>query len=673
MGLTVASRTRTYRPTVSLARPLLLLGALGLVCLGQYYRLYRQQYELDALIFFAVGGILFAGTLLRARTAPPVAPASAPAAPASPRWALLLLAALFAGVAWQHSSHNAFTAVGLFTWFGAVLAFVAAFWAWRSPTLPGGLRLDGHAVNLRLSWHTLALIALLGLAVFLRLYRLDGVPPEMNSDHSEKLLDVLDVLGGRSSIYFERNTGREPLQIYTAAALSQLLGTGLSYYTLKLSSAILDVISVVGVYLLGREVGGRRLGLLAGFFAAVSIWSLGVSRDGLRHLLTAPFSSLALWLLLHALRTRQRNDWLAGGVVLGAGLYGYMPFRVMPLAAAAVVALFALARWPEVRGAWRAWLANLALYGGAALLVFLPLGHYMIERPEMYWYRIMTRVGETEHALPGNPLALFAGTFSRSLGMFNWRGDSVWVATIPVAPALDTLGGGLFLLGVIYAVVYLGRRRTLLAAQLLAVGLIFLLPASLNLAFPGESPSVIRSYGAMPVVAVLVGLVLLHLADEVRASLGGRAGPVAAGLLLAALLGGMAWLNYDRYFTTYLEVSYASTQNPGEVARAVSPYLPIVGGSDHVYLKNRPYWLDSRSLALEMTHRFGWENGHVALDGATLQRLIQGEPGPALYILGAQDAAALATLRAVYPAGRAETPKSRSPGREFTLFYVPPR
>lgn len=62
----------------------------------------------------------------------------------------------------------------------------------------------------------LVFFAVLALALFYH-YRIDSVPGEMFSDQAEKLLDVQDVLNGQTSIFFPRNTGREPFQFYLTA------------------------------------------------------------------------------------------------------------------------------------------------------------------------------------------------------------------------------------------------------------------------------------------------------------------------------------------------------------------------------------------------------------------------------------------------------------------------
>jgi hypothetical protein len=69
----------------------------------------------------------------------------------------------------------------------------------------------------------LLVLAVVVVIVFFRVYRLTEVPAEMVSDHAEKLLDVQAVLGGQTSIFFPRNTGREAFQFYLTAVSSGVL------------------------------------------------------------------------------------------------------------------------------------------------------------------------------------------------------------------------------------------------------------------------------------------------------------------------------------------------------------------------------------------------------------------------------------------------------------------
>ena len=122
----------------------------------------------------------------------------------------------------------------------------------------------------RLSWTALAVIVLIVIGAGFRFWRLDELPPEMTSDHVEKLLDVHDVVVGKRPIFFERNTGREPWQFYWTWMFIRLFHLETKYLALKLGTAAVGLLMLPGVYLLGRDLFGRWVGLWATLFAAVA-------------------------------------------------------------------------------------------------------------------------------------------------------------------------------------------------------------------------------------------------------------------------------------------------------------------------------------------------------------------------------------------------------------------
>ena len=107
------------------------------------------------------------------------------------------------------------------------------------------------------------LITLAGLIFFFRFYRTAEVPPEPFSDQAEKILDVYDVSQGQTHIFFTRNTGREGFQMYWTLLVAKVFGTGLSYFSLKLGTAILGFLTLPFMYLLGKEIGGKRVWITA--------------------------------------------------------------------------------------------------------------------------------------------------------------------------------------------------------------------------------------------------------------------------------------------------------------------------------------------------------------------------------------------------------------------------
>ncbi|MFQ5616251.1 MAG: hypothetical protein ACE5GO_07310, partial [Anaerolineales bacterium] len=198
----------------------------------------------------------------------------------------LMISVPLAAIAFFAFGGNRFNRFNLAIWLLALAFVVAGFWLPDPGGRPWWRRVKTFLARPRLeikfnSW-TLFLLGMIALATFFRFYRLDAVPPEMISDHAEKLIDVRDVLNGEYSIFFPRNTGREAFQFYLTAAVDILFGTGISFMSLKLGTAIAGMVTLLFMYLLGVEIGNRRVGLLALVFTGIAYWPNVISRIALR-------------------------------------------------------------------------------------------------------------------------------------------------------------------------------------------------------------------------------------------------------------------------------------------------------------------------------------------------------------------------------------------------------
>jgi hypothetical protein len=509
-------------------------------------------------------------------------------------------------------------------------------------------------------------LAVLAVGVYFRFARLDAIPPEMTSDHVEKLLDVNDLLNGQHKIFFERNTGREPLQFYAAALVISVLHTGLTHLTLKIVTASAGLLLLPFIYLLGRELQDETLGLLAALVAALSFWATAISRVGLRFPLTPLFVAPVLFFMLRGLRRGTRNDFLLAGLALGAGLYGYSTFRATPFLVV-VILVWHLLR-PAARGRRLQALTHTALLAVTALLVFIPLLRYSLDVPEMFWYRTLSRLGSTETAIAGSPLLIFLGNQWRALLVFNWLGDVVWVNTVPGMPLLDFVSGALFLLGAAFLLWRFIRRRDWLAGLLLAAVPVLMLPSTLNLAFPKENPSAVRMGGAIPVVALIVAYPLWALLQHLReASPGPGAGhPRLAGITIGALFLLSAGVNQDLYFNQYPPQYRASSENASELGAVIHDFAHSIGSYDTAFVRPYPYWVDTRAVEM-YAGNFG---GEAAIQADDLGKY-QGSAQPLLFIVHPQDRETVAALRQYYPDGKLSLRRSAYPDKDFLIYLVP--
>jgi hypothetical protein len=539
----------------------------------------------------------------------------------------------------------------------------------------------------------IALLVILGAAVFFRFYRLDAIPNEMTSDHVEKLLDANDIANnGIYHIFFSRNGGREAVQFYLVALASKILGTGISFLTLKLVSALEALLFVPLMILFGREMVDRETGYFSAALVAVSWWHTMLGRLALRIVLTPLVFAMVLITLARGIRTGSRRAWIWAGVWMGVGMYAYQALRITPLVAvaafvAAVAGPLASAAMAQLRKKadvpYRRLVAanvlgrqslNLALAGLVAFAIFVPMLRVWHDYPADVWNRVVNRTTSSEVAIQGSPVLILADNYWKALGMFNRRGDVSWFSAVPGEPMLDLIAGGLFVLGLMAWLVRLRIRRDPADVFVLVAGLIMLLPSALAIAFPIENPSATRASGTIPIVFLLAAWPLALIRQRWSAVLGQGWGNALAGGLIALLIGSSAFNNYHTYFVEYAESYRRSALNPGEVADAVREIIGADAPLDGVWLQGWPYWHDYRAIGIEAGDI---TFDHAIFDVTALIDYLNNSPErfvvrPLIFIVNPQDAEALAVLRERFPEGEAQRRVSATEGRDFILYVVPP-
>jgi predicted membrane-bound mannosyltransferase len=133
----------------------------------------------------------------------------------------------------------------------------------------------------------LLLLGIIGIAIFFRFYQLELVPPGLYPDVAINGTDAIESLKtGQFKLFYPGNNGREGLFIWFDALSIYLFGAGI--YALKFPAALAGTLTVIGLYLLGKELFGKKgenAALLASFFLAVSFWPVNFSRIGFRAIL----------------------------------------------------------------------------------------------------------------------------------------------------------------------------------------------------------------------------------------------------------------------------------------------------------------------------------------------------------------------------------------------------
>lgn len=549
-------------------------------------------------------------------------------------------------------SEIAFTTFGFVTWVLAIL-----FWfCILAVDLNGIVARVYYAIigrapffqrprfRFRVRWQHFALVFILVLAAYFRLHNLEGVPPDMTSDHIEKLKDAVRVDEGYYAIFFENNGGREAFQMYFIALLEKLPGIEFNFNALKLASIIEGMLTVFAGYWLGQVMMGKNtpedremgiwLGLSFAALLAISSWHTMISRLGLRIALTPLTTVLLLIFLTRAMRHNRRLDFVMVGVILGAGTYFYQANRMLPIVVV-IGTMLAVAFYARKWSQLVFYGVNLACTIIMAVVIFLPMYRYEREYPEYFWSRtrgrmfgdnaferVVNETGLTERYEPTIREQIdrfldnsenFEENYVNALEMWSWQGDALWINNPYGRPALDPYTDAFFILGVLaWAMLMLKKGDA--AHILVPIGiLVMLLPSALAIhdSIQNENPSFTRASGTIPFVFLMAAYPLAQLGFYARrvtryniANLG------LAAFLILPIVGLAIPINYDTYFEKYPEL-YTNSWKPYTYFTApMKEYLAGGGSYGNAFLVAWPHWLDHRIVGATAGD-LKWPNGLV--------------------------------------------------------------
>ncbi len=426
----------------------------------------------------------------------------------------------------------------------------------------------------------LLLAAIVLVAAFFRLYRLDQIPPGFQFDQAYYVFDALRLLQGQFSIFFAAPGGTEPLYIYLAMPGVAL--AGITPLGLKLTTALIGIVTIPLIYGFGRtmfssvwaERGrqqvGVRVGLLAALFAAISIWHIYFSRYGERVVLLVLLTVLMYWFFWRALTPTRVSDgkprwrfFALTGFFLALALYTYPGARVLPVALILLTAYAALTD----RANTPRYVKGLLLAFAVAAMIFLPLAIYFVFHPDQFiGHTADVSIFAPHEGVQSSVLDAFTGNAVRLLGMFLGAGDAGMLRNVPNRPVFDPFTGALFAVGVIVALAaLLSPRATALnrkRAMFLAVWIVVALAVSL---FSDDAPNFVRTLPAMPAVMILPAWGAAEVWERLRAPMAHRA--AIAALAVIVLVGAAS--SFRDYFIEFANdpgLYYAFNTDKVEIA-----------------------------------------------------------------------------------------------------------
>jgi 4-amino-4-deoxy-L-arabinose transferase-like glycosyltransferase len=471
------------------------------------------------------------------------------------------------------------------------------------------------------------------IALFLRVYELDDIPPGLHYDEAANAILATDIAEGKSHpIFIEAYTGKGVFFFYLAGASMRLLGA--SVFSLRLTSALIGVLTVLITYQLTREMfahqgamASRWLGLFTAALLATSYWHVTLSRYGFRAISQPLLQALTLWCLWRGLRRSALSlskggsgSWLAlGGLFFGATAYTYLASRVFPV----ILLLVFLSLLIFERDNLKRRLSQIAVFAVPAAIVFAPLGLYFLTHPQAFSIRISQVSLFNPELNQGDVLGTFCHAARLAFGMINLRGDPLWRFNLPGKPVFSWSLSFFLLLGLALNLVKLVRGRNGRCPEpveglertshfLLLIWLpVMLLPSILAVK---EMPSALRSVGLIPLLFLLPAQGL-WMATRWLAGLTSRTVPKAALFIavLVLLLGLSGFATLRDYFVLWAKAAPVYYDNDGDLVDAAR-YLNQLDTTDkEIFVSSIHYRHPTMAFLARSYDRIKWLVGQQTI------------------------------------------------------------
>ena len=399
-------------------------------------------------------------------------------------------------------SHAASTWAAALWLLGAVFAIAALRFSASPPPQPKRRAWRGAMsplLRLELGIFLLILLAALGL----RVWHLGTLPEGVWIDEADNAAGVSRLLHMPfQPIQPTDFNTLPPLHPYVMAFFFWIGGNTLT--DIRLASAVFGIMTVLGVYLIGRRVGGPPLGICAALLTTVAQWDIDFSRFGVATIAAPGSLSLALAAFCVAMLRPTRLWFAVTGLLLGFSLLSYYgAFSVATVGAYGVLAVRLVTDRYYRRKAWPAVLLLPVgmLVAAAPLLTAIGLdAGYALGR--LNQTSLFSQYPDWPHRLSGLRANLHA-----HLLMFTIVGDGNGRHNFPGAPMLDPVTGACFLLGLGMCIRGIRHWFSQLVLLWLATSM---LSGIFSVDF--EAPQAARTVGAIPPLMLMAALPLAALA-----------------------------------------------------------------------------------------------------------------------------------------------------------------
>ncbi|MCE5300505.1 MAG: glycosyltransferase family 39 protein [Spirochaetia bacterium] len=415
--------------------------------------------------------------------------------------------------------------------------------------------------------------------LFIYSFQLDIIPPGIHGD------EVLTVNMARTIAQDKFG----PVFIESA----QFQVTVLHYYILALVgrffpiditmcrwvSIVIGSLSPVFLYLLGRELAGRRAGVIASLLLSVFFMQMFYSRYAMSWIYVPSLAVIAYYLFFRGMLSGKNRYFIISGafMAINFGMYSAGKVAILPVLFYTAFMFMRRETRPEVMANAR----GIVLLLVSAVLMFSPVIDYIIAYPDKYFARMSGMSVIQPSTLGYETFGRVALNVLKNVQMFITQSADGYAHNLPQKPFLDILSSFWFIAGIAWLCVTWKRERSSFVILWLIFGL---LPGFLSKLGP-EDPYPARTVFAIPALMLVMAMGIESAWKAIE-----RLWPKYAGIVMPLVvlfsLGEFAFYNLNNFFVVFkndphTQTYYRSTDRiVAEVVRAnrgvrflVSPFF----------------------------------------------------------------------------------------------------
>lgn len=406
------------------------------------------------------------------------------------------------------------------------------------------------------------IILILAVATFLRFFRLGSLPPGLHPDEAANGLDVISMFDSHKfAAIYDTNGPREALFLYLQSIpvwVGKITGWAFLNFTplsLRVAPAIIGVATVFGIYLLGKGLFNKNVGIFAAAALAVSAWHIQFSRNGFRAIMAPLALIFFFYFFIRAYKNGQTKDYVGAGITLALGFYTYLSFRMTPLVIFALLGYIAVTN----KDFYKKNLKKIGILIAVFFIIMAPMIVHFIHVPADIAGRSSTSIFNSD-TNGGSPVKALTDNVVKTAEMFNFKGDQNFRHNVNGEPMLDIFVGVLMWFGVVISLIRFKKiEYFLLIMWFGALSLPELLTSE-------GIPHALRIVGVIPVVFLWAAIGLDWMLEKIKLKQSMYVG-MAAILIVSGAAG---FYKYFVQFPSFSESREAYAENMVQMARDIN-------------------------------------------------------------------------------------------------------